>query len=310
MSASLYTIRNYQPADFDDFVRLNIEAEELESSGRCTSPRFLEENLRQPNYSPEQDMFVVEKDEKIIGFVNVTSEQHTGRVILDCLVQPEHRRQSLARKLLACALQRARELGAKSAHVNVREDDAVSSHVLSRLGFRAVRRFLDLRLNLTEIHLPDVASGSYSCEHLLTDEEDKLAKIQNRCFTGTWGYNPNTPEEIAHRLKLEQCSPDDVILICNEDEPIAYCWTIIYGPIDAGHTEKKGRIYMLGTDPDFRGMRLGKTALLAGLHHLKTQGVQVAEITVDSENTVAFALYCSIGFKVWSNSLWYEKTID
>ncbi|MFC1982453.1 GNAT family N-acetyltransferase [Chloroflexota bacterium] len=310
MSTFPYTIRNYQPADFDEYVRLNIEAEELEPTGRCTSPQFLDENLRQPNYSPEQDMFVAGKDEKLIGFVNVTSEQHTRRAILDCLVQPEHRRRSLARKLLACALQRARELRAKLAHVNVREDDTVSNQVLSRLGFRIVRHFLDLRLNLAEIQLSGITLDSYSCNHLLTGEEDKLAKIQNRCFIGTWGYNPNTAEEIVHRLKLEKCSPEDVILICSEDKPIAYCWTIIYKPINAGNTEMKGRIYMLGTDPDFRGLKLGRAALLAGLHHLKTQGMQVAEITVDSENTVAFALYRSIGFKVWSSSLWYEKAID
>jgi mycothiol synthase len=66
---------------------------------------------------------------------------------------------------------------------------------------------------------------------------------------------------------------------------------------------------MLGAAPDFRGFNLGKAALLAGLRHLKNQGLQVAEITVDSENEVALALYRSVGFKVWSTSLWYEKAI-
>ena len=145
MSTSPYTIRNYRPADFDDYVRLNMEAEETSPGGRCTSPWVLKENLKQPNYTPEKDIFVTEKGDKIIGFVNVSPEQHTGRVILDCVVQPDHRRRSIARKLLGCALERASELGAKLAHVNVREDDKVSCNVLSRLGFRVVRRFLDLR---------------------------------------------------------------------------------------------------------------------------------------------------------------------
>ena len=310
MSASPYTIRNYRPEDFDDYVRLNIEAEELEPTGRCTSPQFLDENLRQPNYSPEQDMFIAEKDKKLVGFVNVTSERYTGRAILDCLVRARHRRQSLARELFAHALQRARELKAKLIHVNIREDDAVSSHVMSRLGFRIVRRFLELRMELSKNHLPNLTTGSYSCRHLQPGEEDKLAETQNRCFTGTWGYNPNTPEEVAHRLNFYKCSPEDVVFICAEDRPIAYCWTIVYNRIKIDDGERKGRVYMLGTGPDFRGMRLGKQALLAGLHHLKTEGVNVVELTVDSENATAYALYLSIGFKVWSSSLWYEKAID
>ena len=108
MRNSSYIIRNYRPADFDSYVRLNIEAEKLEPTGRCTSPQFLSENLRQPNYSPERDMFVVEIEGKIIGFISVTPERHVRRVILDCLVHPEHRKCGLASKLLDYAIRHAK----------------------------------------------------------------------------------------------------------------------------------------------------------------------------------------------------------
>ncbi len=67
---------------------------------------------------------------------------------------------------------------------------------------------------------------------------------------------------------------------------------------------------MLGTDPDYRGRGVGKRALLAGLAHLKNKGLQVAELTVDSENKVACALYQSTGFEVRAGTLWYEKAIN
>ena len=67
---------------------------------------------------------------------------------------------------------------------------------------------------------------------------------------------------------------------------------------------------MFGVDPDYRSRGLGKKALLAGLSYLKSKGVRIVELNVDSENEVAYALYRSVGFKPWTISLWYEKTID
>ena len=309
MNNSLYIIRNYRPADFDNYVQLNIEAEKLEPAGRCTSPEILSERLRQPNYLPEKDMFIAEIDGKIVGFMNITPELNTGRVILDCLVHPEHRGKGLARKLLDYAMQRAKELKVKAARVNTREDNSVAKSVLPRLGFRVVRRFLEFRLQLAETRLPDATHNAYSSHHLQPGEEDKLTQIQNRCFAGTWGYNPNTTEEIAYRLNLSHCAPEDVILIYDGDKPIGYCWTLLKHETEAVDDKQKGCIHMLGIDPDSRGRGIGRVALLAGLSHLKNRGVQVVELTVDSENRAALALYQSSGFKVWTSSLWYEKAI-
>ena len=310
MSYFSYTVRNYRPSDFEDYVKLNVEVEELEPSGRCLSPQVLSENLDRPNYSPEQNMFVVEITDKIIGFIDVTPELITGRVLIDCLIHPEHRRRGLAKELLTYALRRARELKAKVAHVNIKQDNVVAKRVLSRLSFQVVRQFLELRLSLAEVHLPEVTHHNYTSRHLQPGEEDKLAQIQNRCFADTWGYNPNTPEEIAYSLNLSHCSPEDVILVYERDKLIGYCWTMINRETEAANGEKKGRIFMLGVDPDYRGKGIGKMALQAGLAYFKNKGVRVIELTVDSENKAALALYRSAGFKTWTSSLYYEKTIE
>ena len=310
MNNSLYTIRNYRPSDFKDYVKLNIEAEKLEPSGRCRSPQVIRENLSRPNYSPEQDLFIAETARKIVGFMNVIPELSIRRVILDCLVHPEHRRKGLAKKLLGYATRRAKKMKAKVAHVNIRQDNIVAKSVLPRLGFSIIRRILELRLPLSEIRLPDATDNIYSYHHLQPGEEDKLTQIQNRCFTGTWGYNPNTIEDITYYINLSYRSPEDIVLICEGDKPIGYCWTEISCEAEAAKSEKKGCIYMLGVDPDYRGRGIGKIALLAGLSYLKSKGVQVVELTTDSENEVACALYYSVGFKLWTNSFWYEKAID
>jgi len=67
---------------------------------------------------------------------------------------------------------------------------------------------------------------------------------------------------------------------------------------------------MLGVVPDYRGKGIGKRLVLAGLARLRSKGLQIAELTVDSENKAACALYQSLGFKVQANTFWYGKVID
>jgi len=309
MSNSPYTIRNYCPADFNKYVLLNIEAEKLEPTGRRVSPQVVSEHLGRPGYSPERDLFLVEIAGNIVGYMDEVLELTIGRVILNCWVHPEHRRRGLAKELLSFAIHRAKELRAKVAHVNIPEDNVVAKSVLSKLGFEYVRRFLELRLYMGKVPWQNIDPATLGCRHLQRGEEDKLTQIQNRSFAGIWGYNPNTVEAITYRINLSNCSPEDVVLTFDRDKVIGYCWTEITYEGEAGVGKRKGRIFMLGVDPDYRGKGVGKGVLLAGLSYLKSKGLRVAELTVDSENKAACALYRYVGFEVRTSSLWYEKVI-
>jgi mycothiol synthase len=309
MSNSSYNIRNYQPADFEKYVLLIAKAEKLEPTGRCVSPRVVAEQLERPNYSPEQDLFMVGTKKDIVGYMDVKSELTIGRVVLDCWIDPEHRRRGLATKLLGCAEVRSKLLGTKAVHVNVSEDNIVAVKALRNLGFNFIRRFLELGLATANIGQFDMAQAAPDCRYIQPGEEDKLAELQNRTFAGTWGYNPNTVEEIAFCIKLNAGSPEDICLIYEGDKAIGYCWTGISCE-DGTPSTRKGRILMLGVRPDCRGKGIGKKLVLAGLAHLKNKGLQFAELTVDSENKTACALYQSIGFEVETKSFWYEKLIN
>jgi mycothiol synthase len=203
-------------------------------------------------------------------------------------------------------MRRARELGAKGAQVNVMEDNAVARTILSRLGFRSIRRFLELELDMTRLRWQEADQAAQQCCHLRHNEEEKLTHIQNRCFAGTWGYNINTVETMTYRTHLRHFSPEDITLTYDGDKVTGYCWIWVIPHKD----KQEGRIYMLGVDPDYRGKGIGKRLLLAGLARLRSKGVRVAVLTVDSENEAACALYRSVGFKVQKSSLWYEKSVN
>ncbi len=305
VSNSDYAIRNYRPADFDSYVLLRQEAERLEPAGQPASPQAIAEHFEHPNYNPEQDLFVIESEKKIIGYTDMLPERAIGRAILSCWIHPRHRRKGLAGRLLEHAAERAKELGAKLLHVNIPQDNETAKSALPKLGFENVRRYLDLRLEMDRIRWQDINTDALGCRNLLPGEEDKLVVIQNRAFADHWGYNPNTVEEIKYDANRIDHSPEDIIVTCDGDKFIGYCWT----EVTAG-SGGEGQIYMIGTDPEYRGTGAGKRVLLAGLAHLKKKGMRVTTLTVDSENEVACALYESIGFEVRTTTLWYEKVVD
>lgn len=308
-------IRNYRPSDFDSYLRLLGEAEGLEPTGRCISPHCVAEQLGRPNYSPEQDLFIL-WNRDIAGYMNLRRELAIRRVVLDCWVVPRHRGKGLARELLNRAVVRARGLGARVAHVDVRADNAAAGEVLPRLGFSPARRFLELSLDLTTAGESAKATtpavrGRHSdalglvWRHLAPDEGEQLTHLQNRAFAGAWGYSPNTVEEITFRTRSGGCTPEDVVMVYQEGRAIGYCWTVTSCERGMPST-RKGRILMVGVDPDYRGGGIGRQLVLAGLGRLKDKGLEVAELTVDSENRVALALYRSLGFEVQAGTCCYE----
>ena len=181
--------------------------------------------------------------------------------------------------------------------------------MLMKLDFQFIRHFFEMRLDMTGTRLPSSANDSTISRRLDRGEENLLTEIQNRCFADTWGFNPNTREEIAYRLHMHGRSPDDVILTYLDGRPVGYCWTIIDAEANARRKKSKGLIHMLGVDPDYRHREIGKAILLNGLEGLKARGIEIVELTVDSENAAACSLYESMGFAVYAKTEWYEKRV-
>jgi mycothiol synthase len=310
MRNSTYTIRNYDSKDFGKLAQLVTEVQELGRPYCLFSLLDLFESLGQSDPSSKDNLFIAERSGEIAGFADVKPELNIGRAVLRWLVHPRHRRGELTERLVNRAVDRTRELGITTLHANIFQDSVTAKQFLTRMGFALARRFLELRLDLAEMVLPEISKIAPRCRPLQSGEEGRLTQLQNRSFAGTWGFNPNTIEEIIYRVNLPDSSPDDIFLIFDSDKPVGYCWTRIEFSKKKAPGEGTGRIYMLGVDPDYRGRGMGRQLLLAGLSHLKSKSLRVAVLTVDRENKAARALYRSVGFELWKSSLWYEKRLD
>ena len=304
-----YIIRNYSSNDFDKYVQLYVESEQLEPSGRFISAQGLSDNIGRPNFAPETDLYVAELGGNLVGCLSVTLEPGIQRALLDGLVHPHHRHKGIATELFSSGLQRVRKSGITSVQASVLETNVSAKGLLNHLAFTFIRHFLEMRLDINSVRLPTAGQGAVNSRGLKQGEENLLTEIQNRCFNDTWGFNPNTEEEIAYRLNMHGRSPKDVILTCLDDRPIGYCWTIIDIAANKNNVKWIGLVHMLGVDPAYRQQEIGKSVLLNGLEDLKAKGIDIVELTVDSENPAACSLYESVGFEVIARLAWYEKLV-
>jgi mycothiol synthase len=309
MRTAPYVIRNYRSGDFNGYVQMHAETEKLDPSRRHILARTLAEDLGRPNYFPEKNLFVAALDDKIIGFISVFLEHEIGRALLNCMVDPLHRRQGTATGLFKHALLHAAKSGAKVAQTRISDTNTAAEIFLLRLDFRYVRRFLELKLDINNIQLPNFKAGGVIIRRLKAGQEDQLVGIQNRAFTGTWGFNPNTVDEILYRVNRSGSSPQDVVMAYWRDRPVGYCWTRIIPAVNTPKGLSQGQIHMLGVDPDYWRKGIGKIVLLSGLSYLKSRSVDTVELTVDGKNRPARLLYEAVGFKVRSTTHWYEKAL-
>jgi len=306
----MFTIRNYCSQDFESYARLHIETEELDRSGRYISTRRLSEDLAQPNFAPEKNLFVAESNGSLVGYAGLHLEPDTGRALLNGLIHPMHRRKGAASKLFARARHRAAEAGSTALQVSIPQTNLAAKKTLERLGLRYIRVFFELQLAADNFQLATIIPGKYINRRLLRGEEDRLTALQNRSFAGSWGFNPNTADEIVYWLNMSGCSPDDVTMVYDPDTPVGYCWTRLDPANDKTGSNIKGLIHMLGVDPEFRKKGIGRMALAAGISYLKSKGVETVMLTVDSQNPAALALYETAGFVMYSKTEWYELQLS
>lgn len=309
MAKTFFTIRNYKPSDFDDYVRLHEEIEAHDGFGRFLSRKRLAEDLGHPSFHPERDLFVAAHDECLVGYISAFLEPGIGRALLDGAVHPLHRRRSVATGLFDRAVRHARRAGLNAAQTCIAERNTPARKMALGLGMKFIRHFIGFSLDLAAIQVPEATPGEFIFRHLRSGEEHELTAIQNLSFAEAWGFNPNTTEEIVYRVHLNSCSPEDIIIAYRGDKPAGYCWTRILVKETSTTKTRTGEIHMIGVDPDLRNKGLGRNVLLKGLSHLKRKGIVNVELTADGEDPAARRLYESVGFKEGMKTEWYEKKL-
>lgn len=241
-------------------------------------------------------------------------DERTVRVFLDGTVHPEWRGRGVGRHLLAWQLGRARQLLAASGKelpariAGFAEDVQADRHRLLRAGgLTPIRYYAEMDRPLDtepgEVAAPDgVAILPWSERH---EEAARLA--HNEAFADHWGSEPRTVEQWrsgrAHFVRqwsfLAVQTATDAVVGYVQCRRYQDDWEA------AGHTA--GYIDLLGVVRPWRGRRVAVALLTAAMRAFRADGMEYAEIGVDTANpSGAHGLYTSLGFTPRHSSVMYS----
>ena len=298
------TTRNFTWADLPGLSHLANLIHQAGGEPYTLPQEWMREELGQPGLCPESNCTVVDGVQGSVAFGVVHPELPIGRVVLEVGIHPDRAEQELEDLMLQAGLDRARQLSAGHLHICV-HGSRFWDRLLQDNGFSKVRTYLVMKWQRDELERAEAPQG-FTLRSLRPGEESRLAEAQNDAFGGSWGFCPNTTEEVAYRVALQRSGHDGVFLLEDGDAVAGYCWTQILGTSDSS----VGVIGMIGVVPAYRGKGLSKPLLLRAMRYMRGRGVKYIKLDVDQQNTPAVSLYTSVGFRQELELYWFEAPLS
>lgn len=227
-------------------------------------------------------------DDNLAGFG--VASRRTGEWTFQIVTDPAHRDPSLTVLLLTTTLAAVRDAGGGRVDWWVFGADGRATAQAATAGLHPDRELLLMRRALPAARRSTVATRGFRP----TDEEAWLA-VNNRAFAGHHEQGRWTLDTLHQRMRQPWFDPDGLRLHERDGRIAAFCWTKIHR---SGPDSPAGEIYVIGVDPDFQGLGLGKELTLAGLDHIVDRGMPRALLYVAGENSTAKSLYEHLGFTV------------
>ena len=257
--------------------------------------------LGQPGLNPTENGLVLEQSGDIKGLALVFPEVPIGRSLIELMTVPELAGSPEVQALVESAVARAQALGVNVVHLCV-PSDSDRGTLLQQLGFSHVRTYLDMLWSEDSLPKLDLPAG-FSARPFRNGDTALLTRVQNDAFAGSWGFCPNTEEQIEYRVHMANSTKEGILFLFEGDDPAGYCWTVRV-PAENG---PRGMIGMIGITPDYRGKGISRHILQAGMEHLLQSGSKEIGLEVDGDNDPAVRLYTSTGFKITGQRHWFER---
>ncbi|MEK6648212.1 MAG: mycothiol synthase [Actinomycetota bacterium] len=253
---------------------------------------------------------IIENDGEIIGYAHLDLTDTVAGPSAELVIHPKHRGKGFGRALLT-------EIGRITSPRLWSHGDLPSAQKLAEeSGYEKVRTVIQMRRSLTE-HLPSLTTEITLRSFLPGLDDEAWLALNNRAFAGHPEQGKWTLPNLHNRMKENWFDPHGFLLATQADQLVAFCWTKIHGGHSHSHDEKEkhdhdpiGELYVMGVDPDFQGQGLGHAITIAGLAHLRRQGLMSAMLYVDAENTAAIKLYKDLGFTQWGRDVMYRQSTN
>jgi mycothiol synthase len=281
-----------------------------------------------PGFQPERRVLVVEGPQLegiaegmllAYGMVPSVEDQKTGErtYTITVHVHPAAREHGLVRYLAERLLEIARQeevnlQGRARGHAKVRLDASEKQLYLKALskdlGLKLVRQFWVMECPLDRLDEPQAIEGVTIRNYHAPQDHPEAMEAYNLSFCYHFGFHPYTPDRWEHRFADPTIKPDLswVAEIEGEAGKLAgFCLCNVFEEENKALGRCEGWIGLLGTVRGWRGRGLGRSLLLHGLHSLRSSGLDMGVLGVDSTSpTGANHLYESVGFR--TREIWLQ----
>ena len=297
------SIRNFTWADLPALHEL---VNPVGSSGDDDPASFssLKERLLLPGLALEENCFLFEHGQELRAYALIYPELRIGRTVLEMAIHHGHLNAATVKEVVNAAQAHARTFKAKVLHVCV-PDEEFWTPALEGCGLSHARDYWLMRWEGQALPPADLPAD-FGIETFQPGDEWRLTQVQNSAFEGSWGFCPNTVEEIAYRSRMTISPREGIIFLTHGSDTAGYCWTCTEGTAP----NAVGVIGMIGVVPEYRGRGLAKPILLAGMDYLSSQDVVHIRLDVDAQNTPAIRLYASLGFEKTADLHWFEASLS
>jgi mycothiol synthase len=207
--------------------------------------------------------------------------------------------------LVGTAIELARGEGARSLALVVEPATAAHAEVAAASGLRPAREILQLRRSLPVEEPGDPAGGGELRSFVPGRDDEAWLAVNNRAFSWHAEQGGWTALDLHARRREPWFDPSGFLLLERDDRLAGFCWTKVH----PDHDPPLGEIFVIGVDPDFHGLGLGRRLTLAGLDRLARQGLTVAMLYVESDNEPALRLYEQLGFAVHHSKRWFTAAL-
>jgi mycothiol synthase len=200
----------------------------------------------------------------------------------------------------------ARAEGAKKILAATAEPDTAAHELFEAHGYREVRRFYTMAIELTEEPPEPVLPEGLAVDELRDDEYREFFDALNEAFAEHWEWHPEPFEKWLERRRGQHRDEYGPVWFVVRDGDELAAVTRNDASVAGG-----GYVGAIGVRRAWRGRGLAKALLFRTFAEFWRRGTTRVTLDVDTQNeTGAVALYERVGMRVDSCGLAFEKSSE
>jgi mycothiol synthase len=238
---------------------------------------------------------VATKDDMVAGYAHLDLTDAVEGPSAELVIAPRFRKSGIGSELLKSLTETPKLRLWSHGDLPGAKNLALSN------GFTRVRTVIQMRRSLTD-PIPEIDPKNPIRTFLPGIDNQAWLELNNRSFTSHPEQSNWSERDLELRTKESWFNPSGFLISEIDNQLAGFCWTKVHG----GDHDPIGEIYVMGVDPKFQGRGIGRAVTIAGLKHLRYQGIFSAMLYVDEKNTAAINLYKSVGFTEWGRDVLYR----